>query len=261
MGNKVLLLVADGMRPDFVMNCGNPFVDEFLSKSVYTMEGQTVMPSVTLPCHMSLFHSVAPDRHGIITNTYVPQVRPVKGLCEVLKDAGKTSGMFYDWEEIRDLVRPANITRASFYSGGQLSYENTMPKNTAQVIECLKENYLDFTFVYFGLPDSLGHGIGFTSEEYRVGISSIWDNIKLIYDAMPEEYSMIITTDHGGHGRGHGSDCPEDMTIPIIFGGELAKQIDADKIKTANIIDIAPTIVAYMGVNANSDWEGINLSK
>ena len=45
---------------------------------------QTVMPSVTLPCHMSLFHSVAPDRHGILTNTYTPQVRPINGICEQL---------------------------------------------------------------------------------------------------------------------------------------------------------------------------------
>ena len=44
------------------------------------------MPSVTLPCHMSLFHSVDPDRHGITTNGYVPQVRPIKGMFDQFVD-------------------------------------------------------------------------------------------------------------------------------------------------------------------------------
>ena len=69
---KVLLILVDGMRPDSLAACGNPFVGEMLAHSRYTLTGQTVMPSVTLPCHMSLFHSVTPERHGILTNTYVP---------------------------------------------------------------------------------------------------------------------------------------------------------------------------------------------
>ena len=30
---------------------------------------------------------------------------------------------------------------------------------------------------------------------------------------------ILLTADHGGHGRGHGSDCPEDMTIPLVMNG------------------------------------------
>lgn len=49
----------------------------------YSLRARTVMPSVTLPCHMSLFHSVDPGRHGILTNTYVPQARPRGGAVRV----------------------------------------------------------------------------------------------------------------------------------------------------------------------------------
>ena len=35
-----------------------------------------------------------PERHGTVTNTYVPQVRPVRSLVEVLHSAGKTTAMF-----------------------------------------------------------------------------------------------------------------------------------------------------------------------
>ena len=77
MSEKVILVLVDGMRPDGMLQCGHPYVETLISKSMSALDAQTVMPSVTLPCHMSLFHSVDPDRHGILTNTYVPQVRPV----------------------------------------------------------------------------------------------------------------------------------------------------------------------------------------
>ncbi|MDO4829744.1 MAG: alkaline phosphatase family protein, partial [Clostridia bacterium] len=82
MANKVVLILVDGMRPDAVLTCGNEKMKARINECAYTLHARTVMPSVTLPCHMSLFHSVDPDRHGILTNTYVPQVRPVEGLYE-----------------------------------------------------------------------------------------------------------------------------------------------------------------------------------
>lgn len=86
--NKVILISIDGMRPDGALQCGHPFVQEMMRRGAYALDAQTVMPSVTLPCHMSMFHSVAPDRHGITTNDYVPQVRPVSGLFEQISRAG-----------------------------------------------------------------------------------------------------------------------------------------------------------------------------
>ena len=69
MSEKVVLILVDGMRPDGMLKCGHPFVEELMKKSSYSLTAKTVFPSVTLPCHMSLFHSVDPDRHGVTTNT------------------------------------------------------------------------------------------------------------------------------------------------------------------------------------------------
>ena len=83
---KVLLILVDGMRSDALSEI--PQAQEMLTQSCHTLQAQTVFPSVTLPCHMSLFHSVDPERHGTTTNVYAPQVRPVNGLCEVQKGGG-----------------------------------------------------------------------------------------------------------------------------------------------------------------------------
>ena len=82
--NKVILISIDGMRPDGLLKCGNPFVETMMKKASYTLEGRTVFPSITLPCHLSLFHSVPPERHGTLNNTYTVPVRPVEGLFELI---------------------------------------------------------------------------------------------------------------------------------------------------------------------------------
>ncbi len=112
MSEKVILILVDGMRPDGMMQCGNEFAQELVSKSTYCLKARTVMPSVTLPCHMSLFHSVDPDRHGITTNGYVPQVRPIKGMFDQFDNYDKKCAFFYTWEELRDLGRPDHLHTA-----------------------------------------------------------------------------------------------------------------------------------------------------
>ena len=114
MKNKVILISIDGMRPDGLKECGNAYVSELEKISAYSYTASSMMPSVTLPCHYSMAHSVTPQRHGIITNTYVPEVRPVKGLFERIKESGGKSAMFYGWEPIRDIARPGSLVHAKF---------------------------------------------------------------------------------------------------------------------------------------------------
>lgn len=105
MNGKVILVSMDGMRPDGVLQCGNPFVEEMMKNGSYALDARTFFPSVTLPCHMSMFHSVPPQRHGITTNDYTPPVRPINGLFEQVHAAGKTTAMYYGWEPLPDISR------------------------------------------------------------------------------------------------------------------------------------------------------------
>ena len=88
---KVLLILVDGMRPDALPHIAKS--QQIIQKGAACLNATTVFPSVTLPCHISLFHSVDPDRHGIITNLYTPMVRPINGICEQLKLSKKTSSL------------------------------------------------------------------------------------------------------------------------------------------------------------------------
>ena len=73
--------------------------------------------------------------------------------------------------------------------------------------------------MYLGLTDNVGHAHGWMTPEQLGAVGTAMECIERIYDAMPEEATLITTADHGGHERSHGTDKPEDMTIPICFCG------------------------------------------
>jgi phosphopentomutase len=125
---------------------------------------------------------------------------------------------------------------------------------TDEAIDYLNSNYVDFTFLYMGYPDAAGHNFGWMGEEYMTSLESCFANMERLINSLPDDYLVIITADHGGHGRTHGTDMPEDMTIPVSVCG---KGIEAgETLGTVSIKDIAPTIVKLLGVEPDGDWEG-----
>lgn len=252
---KVVMILPDGMRPDSLPDMEK--AQKIIAESSYTMSALTVSPSVTLPCHISLFHSVTPQRHGTTTNTYAPQVRPVNGLCEVLKQADKKCALFYNWEEIRDVSRPNSLAHACFYAGRRIGYKLAGEILTNEAIRYLKTFDTDFTFIYFGYPDMQGHNHGWMTDEYMEAVQSSWDNIEKIITELGDEYTFIITADHGGHDRTHGTEMPEDMVIPVIIRGKDFEK--GKELENVNIMDLAPTIAKLLGTQPDPEWEGKSL--
>jgi len=258
---KVALLMADGVRHDAVAHI--PVVQELMRQCAYTLEATTVMPSVTLPCHLSLFLSVDPERHGTTTNVYAPQVRPVDGICEVLHHAGKSCAFFYNWEEFRDLTRPGSLDYSLFINakeptGLQVKDKTTTRALATNAIRYVKEHAPDFLWFYTMWPDHVGHHYYWMSREYVEAVERSYKEIVRIVRSLPEDYTVIIATDHGGHSGYHGTDTPEDMLIPLfIKGPNFAPGTQLPK--DTNIKDIAPTITQLLGVAPNPEWKGTSL--
>lgn len=255
MDNKVILISVDGMRPDGLKQCKSPYLDEMKRLSSYTFNARTVFPSVTLPCHISMFHSITPERHGTTTNTYMPQVRPVNGLFEQLKAADKKSAMIYGWEEMRDISRPGSLSGAEYI-------DHTLCESADTVLTDKALNYIDrmhpdFLFLYMPDTDESGHNSGWMSDDYLAHISCAIDNVKRVIEATAGEYTVIVTADHGGHDRVHGTDMDEDMTIPMFICGP---QFEAGaELSEARILDVAPTVADIMGIAPAKEWEGKSL--
>ena len=257
MNNKVILISVDGMRPDGFLQCGHPFAEKLMKLSSYSLEAQTAFPSVTLPCHMSMFHSVMPERHGITTNTFVPQVRPVRGLCEQIKLMNGTQAMFIGWEELRDVSRPGSLDYCTYIRYN--NYESADTVLTDLCIERIDESHPDFVFLYLVDTDEEGHQKGWMGEDYLHKVYIALDNVERVWEKYHGEYSIVITADHGGHDRTHGTAEPEDMVIPQFYIGE---RFEAGKVlENVSILDTAPTIADIMGVPCAPEWEGRSLAE
>lgn len=258
MDKKVILISIDGMRPDGLKKCGNPYVKELEKMCSFTYNASSMTPSMTFPCHFSMTHSVTPQRHGILTNTFVPQVRPVAGIFEKVAAAGGVSAMFYGWEPLRDIASPGSLKFATYINAYMQESGDTVLTDEAE--KTIKSHKPDFVFLYMVETDEKGgHDSGWMTDEYLNRISIAIDNAKRIIDEFGEEYSVIITADHGGHDRFHGTDMPEDMIIPMFFYG---KEFTPGKIiENCSLLEITPTIAHIMGIEKDPDWEGESLIK
>src|SRR5918911_39533 len=110
----IVLILIDGLRPEAIDAANCPRLKGMRARGAATMRASSVMPSVTLPCHASIFHSVPPARHGITTNVWTPMARPLPGLFDLAHAAGKRTAFFYNWEELRDLGRPGSLDISYF---------------------------------------------------------------------------------------------------------------------------------------------------
>ena len=257
MKNKVLLISIDGMRPDGLKACGNPYVGELERLCSYTYNARSMEPSVTFPCHFSMAHSVTPQRHGILTYTYVPQVRPVAGIFEKVEAAGGVCAMFYGWEPLRDICLPGALRFATYINAYMVESSDTALTDACEQV--ITEHKPDLAFLYMVETDEKGgHDNGWMSEEYLRRISVAIGNVKRMIEKFGDEYTVIVMADHGGHDRSHGSLLPEDMTVPLFFcGKDFPKgRVNEDHI---SLLEIAPTIAALLGVAADPAWEGRSL--
>ena len=256
MQRKVILISIDGMRPDGLRACKNPYLAELEARSTYTYSGRSMVPSVTFPCHFSMTHSVTPQRHGILSNTYVPEVRPVEGLFEKIKQAGGVSAMFYGWEPLRDIATPGALKFSTYINAYVKESSDTVL--TDEALRVILTDKPDFVFLYMVETDEKGgHDHGWMSEEYLRRISIAIDNVRRVIETVGEEYAVIIMADHGGHDRSHGSTCEEDMTVPFFF---LGKEFAAGRVvEGLSLLDIAPTVAGLMGFAPDSEWEGHSL--
>src|SRR5262249_44790361 len=60
-----------------------------------------------------------------------------------------------------------------------------------------------------------------------------------------EDWLILVSTDHGGKGKGHGKNTPEERTIFVIVrGGKMKGSIAAP----CGVVDVAVTALDHLGV-------------
>ncbi len=254
MTQPTLLILIDGMRPDGLQQAHTPAIDALMDAGAWTMSATTVMPSITLPCITSLFQGTPPQEHGVTTNLFSP-ASVQASLFEVVAQAGLKAASFYNWEQLRDLSRPGALHAGIHLNNSHDPAGGGDTALTRLAIDTLREDPVDFAFLYLGYTDVAGHEVGWMSSAYIEAIENADRCIDALTRSFPD-WSLIVTADHGGHGTGHGTESAEDMTIPIVLRPNHGAAPQGQLTGPASILDIAPTVAAWLDVTPPAHWSG-----
>lgn len=264
MAKRVIIALMDGVRPDAIRASGHPFFDMLRRRGCCCMTGRTVSPPRAFPAHISLFSSVPPEKHGIVSNDIQPFPEEYASLMQVLREAGKQTAAVVIWEQVCSVGRPEDINRMDFCDG--LALENLSPDKAMEIqarwtdraADIIRKEEFDFLFFQYEMADTIGHRSGWMSREYLDAVRFTADCMQRLYGAMREQDQFILLSDHGGHDFDHfDENSPEDMTIPLFCAGSLFPE--GKELPSWSLLDIAPTICKALDVEIPSQFEGKSL--
>jgi predicted AlkP superfamily pyrophosphatase or phosphodiesterase len=254
----VVVVSVDGLRPDALAAAPAPNLLRLAAEGAAAREARTVLPSRTLPSHASMLTGLSPAAHGITWND--DRVRRegrvgVPTVFSLLEEAGVPTAAFFGKSKLRHLILPGAPAVARGPRGDAVALA---PEIVAEVEHHLRFHRPAFLFVHLSDPDLAGHGFGWMRGPYRWGVRRSDAAVERIRRAAVEAFGgrvvLIVTSDHGGHGRDHGSAAPEDVLIPwIAWGAGVAPGVVERPVST---MDTAATVLWLLGAPVPAAWEG-----
>jgi hypothetical protein len=240
---KVLFIGVDGVRSDALQQANTPTWDSLCASGLYTYTSWHVGITVSGPSWSSMLTGVWSDKHGVTNNNY-------------------TGSNFNDYpyfttlaKQYRTDLKTAQVTSwdpmsSAVYNDGWDS-KIVVPSDDAceaAGIAQLADADLDVLFIHIDDCDAQGHGNGFSPTvasymnqiEYVDGqLRSILTVLKARPNYANEEWMVIMTTDHGGIGTGHGGPTRVEREIWWVASGPGVPQAQIS-IDLPSVADLFP---------------------
>lgn len=124
----------------------------------------------------------------------------------------------------------------------------------------IKEKKPVLMAVCFDEPDHTGHTAGHNTPEYYAKLEVLDSYIGRIVNAAKEagiadNTVFIITSDHGGTGKGHGGITMEEMETPFIIAGKNIRK-GGEMSESMMQYDVASTIARILALDQPQVWIG-----
>jgi hypothetical protein len=231
-----------------------PQIDALLSEGSVTYSAQTVVPSSSFEAWGAMFHSVGPAKHRINGDSPCAEDVPWPSFMKVIKQARPdfSCASFSCWNPINTQIieQALDCHRVSLPD----------PELAAAAADYIRHSPPNVYFMQFDFIDAAGHRHEYGSEKYLEQIETTDAQVGLVLDAIKDagvfdESLIMIISDHGGTGTGHGTDHPDCLEIiwgcrgpGISRGVQLAEAI--------NIADTSPVVLRAFGIPAPAGWDG-----
>ena len=257
----VVIISVDGLRPDAIEKFGATTIGRLARDGSHTFKATTINPSKTLPSHTSMLTGEGPEKHGITWNsneTDTHSTVAIPTIFGVARAHGLRTAAFFSKGKFNHLEVPGTLDYSQVPNGnGKWTAERTV----GDVEQYLRSNRPNLLFVHIAEPDNAGHLWGWMSGFYGRAVRKADGAVARVLAAADraygaENYTLLVTADHGGHGRTHGSTRAEDVTIPWIAWGEGVSA--GTTIGTAvRTMDTAGTALWLLGVEAPAGLSGV----
>lgn len=210
--DTVLVVSIDALHPDALDKSAAPALHALMLGGRYTMHGRSVDPPKTLVAHTAMFTGLSPARSGKRDNDWQPG-QPRVGQPTLFDDArrlGYRTAFIYAKPKLGYLVNEAVDEQAlAPYDG------------IDRVANFLRQDGPRYAVLHLSGLEYAGSESGWLSPAYREALSYIdLELAPLLAQVIRRgRYLIVITSDHAGHGRQHGTRHPEDYKLPLIVAG------------------------------------------
>ena len=259
----VVLIGVDGMGAYAFKKAQLPVMQSMMANGSWSLEARSVLPSSSAANWASMNMGAGPELHGFTTWGSKSPDMPSRVLDEygmfpsiagLLRKSRQQSeiGFIYEWDGIGYLFPKAAVNKDQ-NCNGDIALTNA-------VVEYIESKKPDFLFVHLHDVDSVGHTVGHDTPEYYASVertdAHIGEILKSIERAgIADETMVLVTADHGGIKKGHGSTTMVEMQIPwIVTGPGIRKNHHVEE--SIMTFDTAATIAAALKLKAPQVWIG-----
>jgi arylsulfatase A-like enzyme len=244
---KVLILSVDGLRPDALDEEGVSSIPALMARGATAQAATTIVPSLTLPAHTSMLTGYAPAAHGVLWNDWRPDApAAVPSIFLIARRAGFRTVLVAGKQKFRSFDAPGCLDAFAVRTG-----------DVAVANEAVVQMAAGFDLMLVHLPDvdAVGHLSGWLSPAYLEQVAETDRALGRILLALPAGTTVILTADHGGHGKTHGLDQPSDMSIPWIVAGPGVAQGSILAVRVTTM-DTAATALHVLGLRLPTGASG-----
>lgn len=265
-GIKHLVVIGiDGLSVSGLQKAGARVMDSLTRTGSLSPHVRTVLPSSSSANWASMLMGAGPEQHGVTNNdwrlddhTLEPVVSGKEnrfpGIFGIIREQlpAAETGSIYQWDGFGNL-----------YDHKDVSFDQTISAMDSTAIASasyIADKKPLFTWVHLDDVDGAGHHYGHGTPEYFASVRKADSCVGLIIDGIRkagilEETLVIITSDHGGLGLGHGGHSLEEMTVPRIYSGAGIKKGYTVQLQEYQY-DLASTIAFALGIKAPYEWIG-----
>jgi predicted AlkP superfamily pyrophosphatase or phosphodiesterase len=236
--NNVMIISIDALHPAALNETTTPVIYKEMRAGAYTLNGFSTNPPKTLVSHTAMFTGMGPDESGKSDNQWQPGEPTIarQTIFNSAKRNGFLTGYLYSKQRLGYLVNEA----VDVY---RWSREDAIDLAEAFVGKPGRH----FVFLHVSGLDFVGPEYGWLSPEYIEELSYIDEYLTPLIRLVKEQknYVIIITSDHGGHDKIHGSQHPDDFRLPFVIHSDRIKfeSIQNSKYYVTDLQDILNRIL------------------